>query len=203
MKIVEPSVTILFPDCYEQWESEFKSIELAARNAYKSEEKITYDSYKNMITMLLKRGHYGPLEFGRIIMHVITDRGISHEIVRHRHASYVQESTRYCNYGDKDIEFIAPSGINISEEDSVFIRFLEMSESIYKRLIVSGQSPQIARSVLPNCLKTEIVMTCNFRELLHIFSLRVLGKSGSPHPDMKKLFLPLYDLLHDRFSFIF
>lgn len=162
-----------------------KKLEAAGRTCYKSENKMTEDSAANFVRNLIKRGHESVLEHVSITVRIITDRGISHEIVRHRLASYSQESTRYCNYKDKEIEFVLP--YDIDPETKIFDYWklsCQASETDYKILIAEGVAPQTARSVLPNCLKTELVMTCNLREWRHFFKMRC---APGAHPDMKYL----------------
>lgn len=123
--------------------------------------------------------------------HFICDRGVTHEIVRHRPASYAQESTRYCNYSkDKfggEITCIKPAFYGEWDGESQFYleQSLNKAEDCYLRMLERGRSPQEARAVLPNALKTEIVMTANCVEFDHFFNLRSKGTTGAPHPDMK------------------
>lgn len=123
--------------------------------------------------------------------HFITDRGVTHEMVRHRPASYAQESTRYCNYSkDKfggEITYIKPTGWDeFKHYDKLqFVKAFESCEAEYNELIKRGFSPQQARAVLPNALKTEIIMTTNAGEFEHFFDLRSRGITGAPHPDIK------------------
>ena len=162
-----------------------KKLEAAGRTCYKSEDKMTEDSAANFVRNLIKRGHESVLEHVSITVRIITDRGISLEIVRHRLASYSQASTRYCNYKDKEIEFVLP--YDIDPETKIFDYWklsCQASETDYKVLIAKGVAPQTARSVLPNCLKTELVMTCNLREWRHFFKMRC---APGAHPDMKYL----------------
>lgn len=135
--------------------------------------------------------------------HFVCDRGVTHEIVRHRPASYAQESTRYCNYTQSkfggDITFIKPTGWdNFPDADKLrFTRAFETCEDEYCRLISRGYTPQQARAVLPNALKTEIIMTANGKEYEHFFDLRSRGVTGAPHPDMKvvaDMALELYEV---------
>lgn len=135
---------------------------------------------------------------GTMSVRFITDRGISHEIVRHRPASYAQESTRYVNYKDKNMEFILPVfswSKRRSEENksasyirNAFINCCTEAEDSYGVMIRSGASPQEARTVLPNCLKTEIVVTANVVEWKHIFDLRT---AKAAHPQIRELMKPL------------
>jgi len=207
MKIVEQSHEILSPMAYDDYTdsycashgflAEAQLIELAGRTAYKSEDKITNDSYDKFIRGLIARGHEAVIEFGSMAVKFVTDRGVSHELVRHRMCSFVQESTRYCNYlldkFDGEITVVQPSTL----EDWAEPRRLDwansvgMSEAQYLRMLQAGLTPQQARSVLPNSLKTEIVVRANFREWRHIFRLRAISKAA--HPDMRALMVPLYE----------
>lgn len=123
----------------------------------------------------------------------LTDRGVTHEMVRHRPASYSQESTRYCNYSNerfgRELEFIKPATFDEwrDEERYVYIDLLEKAEIAYMKLTQSGLKAQLARGVLPTDIRTRIVMTANHREWEHFFNLRSLGTTGSPHPNMKKV----------------
>ena len=196
MRIVEQSHEVLYPLVLTNgWQYECKLIELAGRTAYKSEDKITDDSYKEFIRMIAKRGHEAVLEFGNMAVRFVTDRGITHELVRHRLCSFVQESTRYCNYSkDKfgnEVTFIRPSGFDSDPYRlEAWSRSCSDAEHRYFKLLEEGASPQQARSVLPNSLKTEIVVKANFREWRHIFKLRAISKAA--HPDMRALMIPLY-----------
>jgi len=151
----------------------------------------------------------------------ICDRGVSHELVRHRPVSYSQESTRYCNYSkDKfsnHVTFIIPPWCDIHEGEyntnqynickgtvnKYWFRHMLESEFNYKLLLDKGWSPQQARSVLPNSLKTEIIVSTNLKEWIHIFNLRALGTTGAPHPQMLEIMQPLYDEFRNLFPEIF
>lgn len=182
MKIVQPSVQLLWitPDPYQ-------NIERAGRTCYKSEDKITDDSAVKFCGMIKQRGHESVVEHAAASFRIITDRGITHEIVRHRLASYSQESTRYCNYGkDKfgsEISVIKPPDLE-GEAFDLWRNAMNDAEYRYLRMIDLGVSPQIARSVLPTCLKTEIVMTANFREWMHFIKLRT---SPAAHPQIRPI----------------
>lgn len=162
-------------------------IERAGRVCYKSEDKIDTNSCRDFAKMLINRKHGAMLEHSYITVKFITDRGISHEIVRHRIASYAQESTRYCNYsrdkfGNK-ISVIKP--VDIPDDGKAYEIWLDAVNSAaenYFKLINEGYSAQIARSVLPTCTKTEIVVTMNIREWRHFFELRC---AKTAHPDMQ------------------
>ena len=190
MKIVEPSYEIVTDI---DGLAMLKRIEAAGRTCYKSEDKTTDDSCKEFIVKILKSGHHSVIEHESVSVRIICDRGVTHEIVRHRLASYSQESTRYCNYGKgkygNEITVIKPS---FWEEDTVGYRMwldaMRYVESIYLGLVERGASAQEARSVLPNSLKTEIVMTCNVREWRHFFKLRA---APAAHPQMREIAIPM------------
>lgn len=162
-----------------------KLIELAGRTCYKSEEKITPESSKLFVKKLIDSGHHAMIEHGSISVKMVTDRGVTHEIVRHRVASYAQESTRYCNYSkDKfggEITYITPDDFTLETDD---LELLETIQKHYMNKITQGKTAQQARYFLPNGLKTEIVMTANPREWRHFFTLRC---SNAAHPQMKAL----------------
>lgn len=131
-------------------------------------------------------------------IHFVCDRGVTHEMVRHRDASFAQESTRYCNYGkgkfNNEITVIEPMfWEKDSEEYKLWWLDCKHSEETYNSLIGCGAKPQEARSVLPNSLKTEIVITAQVYEWRHIFNLRVLGTTGAPHPQIKEVMSPAYE----------
>lgn len=172
-----------------------KKIEKVARVCYKSEDKITDGSAERMVKALVKSKHEAMLEHFSFSVKFICDRGVSHEIVRHRVASFAQESTRYCNYGTKggEITVIEPIwlvGKNVLEWSS-WEEAVRVSEYQYLELLDNGYTPQEARAVLPNSLKTEVVMTANLREWRHFFSLRACGTTGKPHPQMLEVAVPL------------
>lgn len=187
-------------------------IEKAARTCYKSEDKITPESSLNLCKNLIKKGHEAMLEHGNITVRFITDRGVTHELVRHRiGTAFAQESTRYVKYGN-DIEFIKPVfdwAKNINNDGSVFgnnqkaelwtTSMLFLSK-MYMRLIDNGCKPQEARAVLPNSLKTEIVVTANIREWRHIFKLRT---ANTAHPQIKELMISLLNELQWRVPVLF
>ena len=185
-----------------------RKIEQAGRTCYKSEDKMTPDSAKEFIKMILRVGHESVLEHEKVSVRVICDRGVSHEIVRHRIASYSQESTRYCNYGKdkfgKEITVICPLVDGGSRQDYVNNVIWEHAmfdaEKAYMALIDNGVPPQIARSVLPNSLKTEIVITYNLREWRHFFKLRTSPKA---HPQMREITIPMLKKFKELIPVVF
>lgn len=192
MKIVYPSFEILeFP------KTPLKTIELAARTCYKSEDKITEGSAEKLVRQLIDRGHEAMMEFCDATVKLVCDRGVTHELVRHRIASWAQESTRYCNYGKLGVKFIFPSDFEL---DNVDLLFLADCEKQYKRCLEMGRTPQQARYFLPNGLKTEIVMKMNFREWRHFFKLRT---AKAAHPDMRTLVCKIQKEFRLRVPIIF
>lgn len=169
-------------------------IELAGRTCYKSEDKITPDSSQKFVSDLIKYGHDSVLEHVGASVKFITNRGVTHELVRHRLASYSQESTRYVNYGGKEMEFIIPVWLTEETYDA-FKEMCQDSEYQYKRLMRKfNWRPEQAREVLPNSLKTEIIMTANLREWVHVFKLRT---SKRAHPQIRAL---MTDCLENGFK---
>lgn len=181
MIIVEPSAELLWITPNAE-----RMIELSGRTCYKSEDKMTPESAVKFVKKIRTLQHLSVLEHGVASFKFVCDRGVTHEMVRHRLASYSQESTRYCNYSKckfgGEIKVIQPPfKHNTSLKD--WRDVCEIVEGVYLRLIRAGESPQVARSVLPNCLKTEIVMTCNFREWLHVIALRSSANKRA-HPQI-------------------
>jgi len=206
MLLIKPSFEILSP-VYST--TMLLMIEEAGRTCYKSKSGDT----KQFIHNLLQRGHHSVLEHQSISVKIICDRGISHEIVRHRIAAYSQESTRFCNYANKGVCFIIPNWCNVvpkeytvewlnkngsciiekelSVADNTWFWSMAEAERNYLELLDLGWQPQQARSVLPNSLKTELIMTQNLRQWRHFFAFRALGVSGKPHPQMLELTIPM------------
>lgn len=185
MKIIEPSFEVMPVN----GEEILKSIERAGRTCYKSEDKITADSARKFVAGIIKSGHESVIEHEKITVRIICDRGVTHEIVRHRIASYSQESTRYCNYSaDKfgnELTFIRPFYWNDDPEKmDAWTCHMKLTEETYMHLIKMGASPQEARAILPNSLKTEIVVTMNIREWRHFFKVRC---SPAAHPQMREV----------------
>ncbi len=187
-------------------------IELAGRTCYKSEDKITENSAKKFVDMITRRGHHSVIEHATATVKIICDRGVTHEIVRHRLCSFSQESTRYCNYKG-GVTYVLPFWCldlgegeykdnpgNLSVVSSTWLNAMLNSEIYYQSLIKYGWSPQQARSVLPNSTKTEIVITANVREWRHIFTLRCHKAS---HPQMNEVMRPLHQEMKNLIPVIF
>ena len=183
-----------------------KSIEIAARTCYKSEDLITDESANKLVKKLIERGHEAMIEHAPAISVKYTcDRGVSHELVRHRLCSWAQESSRYCNYSkDKfgnEITVIEPLFFNKNEGSyDIWKHSCETAEKAYFELLDIGAKPEEARSVLPNSLKTEIVMTANIREWRHFFKLRT---DKAAHPQIRELARPLLKEFQARIPLLF
>ena len=178
-----------------------KSIERAGRVCYKSEDKITDISALHFVKNIIKRGHESVLEHQSISILLTCDRGVSHEVVRHRIAAYSQESTRYCNYGGEGITVIDIREYFIHPHSfDVWFSAMINCERAYLDLLKNGESPQIARSVLPNSLKTEIVITYNLRQWRHFLKLRT---SAAAHPQMRDIVLQILYTFRELIPIIF
>lgn len=182
-----------------------KHLESYGRTCYKSEGQITENSAESFLCRILKSGHESVIEHEKITVKIICDRGVTHEIVRHRIASYSQESTRYCNYSkDKfgnELTFIKPLfWVEDSQEYEIWKNQMQEIENSYLKLIQLGVAPEQARSILPNSLKTEIVVTMNLREWRHFFKLRT---SKRAHPQMREISIPLLRKMQDLLPPIF
>jgi thymidylate synthase (FAD) len=213
MQVIRPSYEIL-TDISEGGVEELKHIELIGRACYKSEDKISDDisSAKKLIKgHFIKCGHESVLEHSTLCVKFIVDRGVSHELVRHRMASYSQESTRYCNYSKGkfggEVTYILPymfdsdsAGPTIYSGYDEWLHSVGVAESVYFGLLNDGYSPEQARCVLPNSLKTEIVVTANYREWRHILRLRC---AKDAHPEIRRVMIPLCKELREKIPFIF
>jgi len=207
MKIVNPSFRILTETepCLNGFPI-LLAIESAGRTCYKSESCLNDESSRAFVKGLIKRGHESVLEHQSVSVRIVCDRGVSHEIVRHRLASYSQESTRFCNYGKtaEGISFIRPCFWNPGSY--LYDKWKETmldAEYAYLNMINNGASPQEARSVLPNSIKTEIVVTMNLREWRHFFKLRAAGSAGKPHPQMLEITVPMLAEFKKKIPIVF
>jgi thymidylate synthase (FAD) len=194
MRIVEPSAELL-----ECTPNAAELIECAGHVCYKSEEPIGNNTAEPFVRKLLDLGHESVLEHASATMLFVCDRGVTHELVRHRLASYSQESTTYCNYGGTGIAVVRPwwfaryaKDPRNSERLQVWEYACKLAEETYQKLYALGAPTEVARAVLPTCLKTEIVMTANLREWRHVLRLRLSLKA---HPDMRHLMVLAYSHL--------
>lgn len=205
MKIIKPYYTIETPL---NGAEILQRIEAAGRTCYKSEDRITPESAGPFVAALIKRGHESVLEHVSITVRFVCDRGVSHELVRHRIASFSQSSTRYCNYGkDGEITVIFPCFLKAEPEtvtdwENYYLweGAMREAETSYMAMIDNGFSPQEARSVLPNSLKTEVVMTANLREWRLILKQRT---AKDAHPSMRELMCPLLKELQGKVPVVF
>lgn len=206
MRIIEPSYII---------EDEIdasrmmRTIERAGRTCYKSEHNISDGSAEKFIANIIKRGHESVIEHEKITVRFICDRGVTHEIVRHRIASYSQESTRYCNYANdkfgNELTFIRPCFWDESTDEGrakmeLWKKSMENIENEYNELIALGAKPEEARSILPNSLKTEIVVTMDLRAWRNFFKLRT---APAAHPQIRQVACALLDELKVKLPVIF
>ena len=209
MKLIHAGYEILTPI---DGLTELKAIELAARVCYKSEAAITEDgeSAKKLIRRLIESGHEAMLEHSFLSVKFTVDRGVTHELIRHRLCSFAQESTRYCNYsGEKfghDVRFVIPyffeerSREDKPEQLALWAEACLSAEKAYFDLLQNGATPQEARTVLPNSTAADIVVTANFREWRHILKLRT---AKDAHPQMREVMCPLGTELQRRIPVIF
>ena len=209
MNIMKPSIEIIDAP---EYSAVLKKIERIGRVCYKSEDKIKADSAEKFIRAIIWRGHESVIEHQNITVKVICDRGVTHEIVRHRIASYSQESTRYCNYtGEKfggqisviDLRTGFGWDMNDANDEAkyhIWVHAMEDAERHYQDLLKLGAKPDEARSVLPNSLKTEIVMTMNLREWRHFIRLR---GSRAAHPQMREVAQLIGSELTERYPVFF
>jgi thymidylate synthase (FAD) len=189
-------------------------LEKIGRVCYKSEGLITEDSYLKFIKMLLDRGHEAMLEHYSFSVRFISNRGFTHELVRHRLAAFAQESTRWCNYSQEkfggELTFIKPLWTKSEDRQkgsklkivtvNGWLKDMESVEMSYLYALRDGLAPQEARGFLPNDLKTEIVMTANLREWRHVLKLRT---AKNAHPDMRNLMVPLGQELQSKVPVVF
>lgn len=202
MRLIDQSVEVIYPRTLEEGVGELKRVELAVRNCWRSEGRITDDSYKSFIDNLMKRGHLSPLEFGFVTLRLITGRDVMAELTRHRVASFCVQSQRFVDESKDDgIAFIKPlfyrdhpDNPDHAWEDKNFYATtlwedrMELSEQAYRGLRNLGLKNEDARKVLPNSTATTIFMGVNLRELLHIYDLR---SSPAAYPEMRDLMAKL------------
>ena len=220
MQLIYPSYEIVTPI---DGKAVLKLLEEIGRTAYKSEVKITDVSAPKFIRKIIDDGHEAVIEFYDIVFRWVCDRGVSHELVRHRLASYLQESTRFCNYKG-GVTFIIPPWVNIKPDeyvledmmlvyketyvqpsinnfaDRTWANSIAWAEDHYIMLLKSGWRPEQARTVLPNSLKTKINAKMNLREIRHFFKLRT---HRTAHPQMRELTVPMLDDLKKQIPVIF
>lgn len=200
MKVIQPGFEMPFEDLTDPAYTAMvmRKLETIGRTCYKSEAAITGESSSRFVRNLIRNGHEAMLEHVSLSVKFTVDRGISHELVRHRMASFAQESTRYCDYSkDKfghEMTFIEPwfwKGEEHDMEMKAWTNLMQRIEDLYMAFRGYNVKPEEARAILPNSLKTEIWMTCNLREWRHVMKLRAAGTTGKPHPQMREVMAPL------------
>jgi thymidylate synthase (FAD) len=216
IEIIKPSFEILTPI---DGDEILLSLERAARTCYKSEDKITTGSATKLVKRLIcDLKHESVIEHVSLSVRFICDRGVTHEMVRHRIAAFSQESTRYVNYSKKGMQFILPpwvddsflgvwdterwESLDVLSNDVCqdWLAAMQCAADYYSIALEKGWKPQHARSVLPNSLKTEIVMSANLREWRHVFNLRT---SQAAHPQIREVMIPLLLELQSKIPVIF
>ena len=202
MRVIPPSHQVLF---LPPGPALLANLELAGRTCYKSEHRITTDSATSFVRAIIKSGHHSVIEHASVTVRFVCDRGVSHELVRHRLAAYSQESTRYANYGQerfgREITVIRPlfwprGSVAYARWEQAMLA----AETAYLELLDLGAKAQEARAVLPNSLKTEVVMTANLREWRHVFNLRC---AAAAHPQIREIMLPLLAELSQDLPVVF
>jgi thymidylate synthase (FAD) len=206
MKVIQQSYEIL-TDLSDAINTILKPIEVAGRVCYKSENNITDDSCITFCKNILKRGHEAVIEHSQLSVRFIVDRAIANELVRHRLASYCQESTRYVNYSkDKfgnEIKVIEPGDDVLpvgSDNYNIWWSSCKSCEDAYMTMLSNGVKPEIARNVLPLSTATEIIMTANIREWRSVMNLRT---TIFAHPQMRSIMRKLLDELKQKVPILF
>lgn len=205
MNIVEPYATLMDVPDRDAGVRLLKKIEWAARTSHRSEETQTDDSWDRFVrAVVIGHGDWSVVEHASASVDMLVDRGITHEIVRHRLFSFTQESTRFVNYEKKmPPSFIMPDFSALTyrhEAETTWRRGIEYVEQAYRDLLVSGATPQLARSVFPNALASRIVITGNLRNWRHFLIMRTTKES---HPQMRQVTIPLLAQFQERIPILF
>lgn len=229
MKIIKPTYKIR-TKISDGGIEELKFIEAVGRECYQSADVITQDgsTAKMFVKMLIDRGHEAMLEHSQLSVMFAVDRGVSHELVRHRIASFAQESTRYCNYSKGkfggEITVVSPEQVmrdrigtkvkvdgeevevdiyRVNEWLIEWAKAVATAEEHYMALVNNGCPPELARSVLPHSVKTSITITANYREWRNFFKLRAADITGKAHPQMKEVTVPLLSEVQSLIPVVF
>ncbi len=200
MRIVKPYVIVEKFDGVQV----MKRIERACRTCYRSEGKITDDSYKNLIKNCINRGHESVLEHEKVTVRIYNDIGSYKDLTRHRFASFSVESTRYCSY-DKDkygneISFMDPVYIEDEKVYEVWKKTMQDIENSYLEMKKLGATTDMCRNILPHSTAAEYTMTANIREWKHIFELRA---NNHVHPAIRQVMIPLLKYFKEQMPDIF
>ena len=200
MRLVEPWIKVENFDGVKI----MKRIERACRTCYRSEDKISEESYKNLLTNCLNRGHESVLEHEKITVRIYSDIGTYKDLTRHRFASFSVESTRYCSYNkDKygnEIAVVNPVYIEDKEVFETWKKAIEDMEKAYMKMKELGASTDMCREVLPHSTAAEYTMTANIREWKHILELRT---TNHVHPAIRQVLIPLLLLFKEQMPEIF
>ena len=200
MRLVEPWIKVENFDGVKI----MKRIERACRTCYRSEDKISEESYKNLLTNCLNRGHESVLEHEKITVRIYSDIGTYKDLTRHRFASFSVESTRYCSYNkDKygnEIAVVNPVYIEDKEVFETWKKAIEDMEKAYMKMKELGASTDMCREILPHSTAAEYTMTANIREWKHILELRT---TNHVHPSIRQVLIPLLLLFKEQMPEIF
>ena len=200
MRLVEPWIKVENFDGVKI----MKRIERACRTCYRSEDKISEESYKNLLTNCLNRGHESVLEHEKITVRIYSDIGTYKDLTRHRFASFSVESTRYCSYNkDKygnEIAVVNPVYMEDKEVFETWKKAIEDMEKAYMKMKELGASTDMCREVLPHSTAAEYTMTANIREWKHILELRT---TNHVHPAIRQILIPLLLLFKEQMPEIF
>lgn len=200
MRLVEPWIKVENFDGVKI----MKRIERACRTCYRSEDKISDESYKNLLTNCLNRGHESVLEHEKITVRIYSDIGTYKDLTRHRFASFSVESTRYCSYNkDKygsEIAVVNPVYMEDKEVFETWKKAIEDMEKAYMKMKELGASTDMCREILPHSTAAEYTMTANIREWKHILELRT---TNHVHPAIRQVLIPLLLLFKEQMPEIF
>ncbi len=207
MKVIQPSFEIVNPETPAEGVQMLRQIERFARISHRSEDRQTEDSWPRFIkAVVMDKGDWSVTEHCVATVIARVDRGVSHEWVRHRIGSYTQESTRFVNYGKREIEFIKPewpesSSAAVPEYELAWIAQMAETERIYLQMVkYQGVSPQIARSILPNALATTLAVTYNLRSWRQFFMMRTTKET---HPDFRRVTIPMLRAFQERIPLLY
>lgn len=205
MRIIQPSFNLITPASKEEGVESLKRIETFARVSHRSEDRQTEDSWERFLkTIVVQHGDWSVVEHCSATVLFRIDRGCTHELVRHRLFSYTQESTRFVNYGKREIEFIEPEwnleSQKIGHPYYSWSLAMHAAEKNYLDLLRDGQPPQAARAVLPNSTAASLVMTGNLRSWRHLFTMRTTKET---HPDLRRVMVPLLKEFQARIPILY
>jgi thymidylate synthase (FAD) len=201
VKLISPTFDIVNPESQNAGVAMLRRIETFARISHRSEDRQTADSWERFIqAVVLQHGDWSVTEHCSATVIFRLDRGVTHELVRHRIGAYTQESTRFVNYGNKEIEFIVPEFADNEIAFKSWQNSVSEAEVSYKLLLKYGAAPQIARSVLPNATASTIAVTYNLRNWRHVFMMRTTKET---HPDLRRVMIPLLQEFQQRIPLLY